>query len=51
MTASSKYFDQARLLMDVLPNVRKEASLVLTGLTNRKADPVNSFRCPRGFVV
>lgn len=37
--------------MDVLPNVRKEASLALTGLTNREAGPVDSFRCPRGFVV
>ena len=33
MTASSKYFDQVQLLMDVLPTVRKESSLALKGGT------------------
>ena len=31
MTASSKYFDQVQLLMNVLPTVRKESSLALKG--------------------
>lgn len=33
MTASSKYFDQVQLLMDVLPTVRQESSLALKGGT------------------
>lgn len=33
MTASSKYLDQVKLLMDVLPTVRKESSLEFKGGT------------------